>query len=64
MGAGNVKQTDIVFADKALAPFVTAQAAAVWEAISTCWSAQVYIPELGHRFWKFHLQVGSHSFGH
>ncbi|KAH9948954.1 COG complex component [Amylocystis lapponica] len=38
-------------------PFVTSQAAAVWEAISTCWSAEVYIPELNHRFWKFTLQL-------
>jgi hypothetical protein len=38
-------------------PFVTSQAAAVWVAISTCWSAEVYIPELNHRFWKFTLQV-------
>lgn len=38
-------------------PFVTSQAAAVWVAITTCWSAEVYIPELNHRFWKFTLQV-------
>jgi hypothetical protein len=38
-------------------PFVTNQAAAVWVAISSCWSAEVYIPELSHRFWKFTLQV-------
>ena len=41
----------------AYAPFVTAQGAAVWEAITSCWSAQVYIPDLAHRFWKFNLQV-------
>ncbi|KAI0785678.1 COG complex component [Abortiporus biennis] len=46
-------------APKAVAPFVTTQAAAVWEAIETCWSAQVYIPDLSHRFWKFHLQLMS-----
>lgn len=45
------------FLVEALSPFVTPQVAAIWDAISTCWSAQVYIPELGHRFWKFHLQV-------
>ncbi|PCH36075.1 COG complex component [Wolfiporia cocos MD-104 SS10] len=42
---------------KSVTPFVTFQAAAVWEAIGTCWSAQVYIPELNHRFWKFTLQL-------
>ncbi|CCL98683.1 uncharacterized protein FIBRA_00685 [Fibroporia radiculosa] len=43
--------------NKMLGPFVTVQAAAVWEAINTCWSAQVFIPELGHRYWKFTLQL-------
>jgi hypothetical protein len=43
-------------------PFVTSQAAAVWVAISSCWSAEVYIPELNHRFWKFTLQVGFRRF--
>ncbi|EED79251.1 predicted protein [Postia placenta Mad-698-R] len=42
---------------KAIAPFVTAQAAIVWDAINTCWSAEVYIPELSHRFWKLTLQL-------
>ncbi|KZT71811.1 COG complex component [Daedalea quercina L-15889] len=42
---------------RAIKPFVTTQAAAVWDAISTCWSAPVYIPELSHRFWKFNLQL-------
>ncbi|PSR73204.1 hypothetical protein PHLCEN_2v10925 [Hermanssonia centrifuga] len=37
-------------------PFATAQAAAIWEAITSCWSAQLYIPELDHRFWKLTLQ--------
>ena len=38
-------------------PFATIQGAAVWDAIETCWSAPVYIPELSHRFWKLTLQV-------
>ncbi|KZT10815.1 COG complex component [Laetiporus sulphureus 93-53] len=37
--------------------FVTSQAAAIWEAINACWSAEVFIPELSHRFWKFTLQI-------
>lgn len=37
--------------------FVTAQAANVFTAIASCWSAEVYIPDLAHRFWKFTLQV-------
>jgi conserved oligomeric Golgi complex subunit 2 len=48
--------------DKDKDPFVTTQAAAVWVAISSCWSAEVYIPELNHRFWKFTLQVDSLHF--
>ncbi|KAL0956582.1 hypothetical protein HGRIS_002720 [Hohenbuehelia grisea] len=38
-------------------PFLTSQATAVWTAISACWSADVYIPELSHRFWKLTLQI-------
>ncbi|TFY83578.1 hypothetical protein EWM64_g449 [Hericium alpestre] len=38
-------------------PFVTAQGAAIWTAITTCWSGEVYIPQLGHRFWKLTLQL-------
>ncbi|KAG1816061.1 COG complex component [Suillus subaureus] len=37
--------------------FVTAQAADIFTAISSCWSAEVYIPDLAHRFWKFTLQL-------
>ncbi|KAJ7783230.1 COG complex component [Mycena metata] len=37
--------------------FVTTQAAAVWVAISACWSAEVFIPELSHRFWRLTLQL-------
>ncbi|TCD60067.1 hypothetical protein EIP91_010785 [Steccherinum ochraceum] len=44
-------------ATKANAPFVTTQGAAVWDAVATCWSAQVYIPELGFRFWRLNLQI-------
>ncbi|KAJ3548647.1 hypothetical protein NM688_g5267 [Phlebia brevispora] len=42
---------------KAIQPFVTTQAAAVWEAIATCWSAEVYIPDLNYRFWRLTLQL-------
>ena len=39
------------------APFATNQAIAVWNAISTCWSNEVYMPVLSYRFWKLTLQV-------
>ncbi|KAL1672422.1 hypothetical protein EV122DRAFT_271632 [Schizophyllum commune] len=37
--------------------FATSQARAVWEAISACWSAEIYIPDLSHRFWRLTLQL-------
>ncbi|KAG8680305.1 hypothetical protein FRC11_002656, partial [Ceratobasidium sp. 423] len=37
--------------------FATPQANAVYSAIKCCWSTQVYIPELGHRFWRLTLQL-------
>nr|GAT56084.1 conserved oligomeric Golgi complex subunit 2-like [Mycena chlorophos] len=36
--------------------FDSVQAAAVWVAITACWSAEVFIPELSHRFWRLTLQ--------
>ncbi|KAH6914040.1 oligomeric golgi complex component, COG2-domain-containing protein [Coprinopsis sp. MPI-PUGE-AT-0042] len=47
---------------KDISPFVTPQAAAVWVAISACWSAQVFIPELCSRFWRLTLQIISRYF--
>jgi conserved oligomeric Golgi complex subunit 2 len=37
--------------------FVTPQATAIWVAITTCWGAEVFIPDLSAGFWKFTLQV-------
>ncbi|EUC64334.1 COG (oligomeric) complex component, COG2 protein, partial [Rhizoctonia solani AG-3 Rhs1AP] len=37
--------------------FTTPQANAIYTAIKSCWSTQVYIPELGHRFWRLTLQL-------
>lgn len=37
--------------------FLTPQAESVWAAISSCWSAEIFIPDLAHRFWKLTLQV-------
>lgn len=37
--------------------FATIQAEAVYAAMLSCWSAEVYIPELGWRFWRFTLQL-------
>ncbi|KAF8705949.1 hypothetical protein RHS03_05077, partial [Rhizoctonia solani] len=37
--------------------FATPQANAIYAAIKSCWSTQVYVPELGHRFWRLTLQL-------
>ncbi|KAJ7218018.1 COG complex component [Mycena pura] len=37
--------------------FVTTQATAIWVAITACWSFEVFIPELGYRFWRLTLQL-------
>ncbi|QRV79502.1 conserved oligomeric Golgi complex subunit 2 [Ceratobasidium sp. AG-Ba] len=37
--------------------FITAEANAIFTAIQTCWSTQVFVPELGHRFWRLTLQL-------
>ncbi|KAG7098601.1 hypothetical protein E1B28_000525 [Marasmius oreades] len=37
--------------------FQTTQASDIWIAITACWSAEVFIPELSHRFWKLTLQL-------
>ncbi|EPQ57242.1 hypothetical protein GLOTRDRAFT_137615 [Gloeophyllum trabeum ATCC 11539] len=38
-------------------PFVTVQSRAIWRAIEICWSGQIYIPQLGSRFWRLTLQL-------
>lgn len=37
--------------------FVSAQSSVVYKAIGQCWTADVYIPDLGHRFWRLTIQV-------
>ena len=34
-----------------------AQSAATWQAVTTCWSDKVFIPELSPRFWRLTLQI-------
>ncbi|THH10657.1 hypothetical protein EW145_g1177 [Phellinidium pouzarii] len=33
------------------------QSAAIWNALCKCWSAEIYLPDLGHRFWRLTLQL-------
>jgi len=44
--------------------FATPQTLAVFEAIRSCWKAEICIPEIGHRFWRLTLQVWSNFFYH
>lgn len=37
--------------------FKTPQAYATFVAAQSCWAPEVFIPELGHRFWRLTLQV-------
>ncbi|KAF9268919.1 COG complex component [Marasmius fiardii PR-910] len=37
--------------------FKSSQASEIWIAITACWSAEVFIPQLSHRFWKLTLQL-------
>ncbi|KAH0827904.1 oligomeric golgi complex component, COG2-domain-containing protein [Lanmaoa asiatica] len=37
--------------------FLMLQAESVWAAISSCWSAEIFIPDLAHRFWRLTLQL-------
>ncbi|KAI9569693.1 oligomeric golgi complex component, COG2-domain-containing protein [Boletus coccyginus] len=37
--------------------FLMLQAENVWAAISSCWSAEIFIPDLAHRFWRLTLQL-------
>ncbi|KAJ7251478.1 oligomeric golgi complex component, COG2-domain-containing protein [Mycena haematopus] len=37
--------------------FATTQAEAIWVAITACWSAEVFISKLSHRFWRLTLQL-------
>ncbi|KIJ49540.1 hypothetical protein M422DRAFT_246619 [Sphaerobolus stellatus SS14] len=37
--------------------FATPQALAVYEAVHSCWKAEICIPEIGHRFWRLTLQI-------
>jgi hypothetical protein len=36
---------------------MTPAAYAVFSAVRSCWTPEVYIAELGHRFWRLTLQV-------
>lgn len=40
-----------------ISPFAMSSSAAVWTAITTCWDRNIYVPQLGHRFWKLTLQI-------
>jgi len=37
--------------------FVMSESEAVWKALKSCWSDDVYLEELSGRFWRLTLQV-------
>lgn len=43
----------------AIPGFALAQSGAAWEAFRQCWSPEIYLPELSHRFWRLGLQIVS-----
>ncbi|KAJ3575095.1 hypothetical protein NP233_g1321 [Leucocoprinus birnbaumii] len=44
-------------ATKDKSTFMLSQTSALWKAITLCWSPEVLIPELSHRFWRLSLQL-------
>ena len=47
-----------IHAPQATGDFQLSATAAVFRGLSTCWSSEVFLPELTHRFWRLSLQVG------
>ena len=41
------------------ADFTLSQSEAIWNAICECWSTDIFLRDLGHRFWRLTLQVSS-----
>jgi len=39
--------------------FLLGQTVSLWRAVTMCWSPEVLIPELSHRFWRLTLQVSN-----
>ncbi|XP_006461130.1 hypothetical protein AGABI2DRAFT_68876 [Agaricus bisporus var. bisporus H97] len=61
-----VADVEVVFTDLRLEPssvikgvpvFLLAQTKALWKAVASCWSPEILIPELSHRFWRLTLQL-------
>lgn len=42
---------------KAETDFLLGQTVSLWRAVTMCWSPEVLIPELSHRFWRLTLQL-------
>ncbi|KAG9316657.1 oligomeric golgi complex component, COG2-domain-containing protein [Chiua virens] len=49
--------TSLVFTKPGHSMFLTRQSESVWTAINSCWSAEVFVPDLAHRFWRLTLQL-------
>lgn len=52
-----ITQPESLTSDSGHSMFLTAQAEVVWASITSCWSADIFIPDLAPRFWKLTLQL-------
>ncbi|KAF9241626.1 oligomeric golgi complex component, COG2-domain-containing protein [Melanogaster broomeanus] len=48
---------DSINSDPGQSAFLTPQAENIWASIGSCWSAEVFIPDLAYRFWRLTLQL-------
>ncbi|KAI6131677.1 oligomeric golgi complex component, COG2-domain-containing protein [Pisolithus croceorrhizus] len=52
-----ITQSESVTLEPGRPMFLTAQAEVVWASITSCWSPDIFIPDLAPRFWKLTLQL-------
>ena len=50
-------QCNVLYSSIADSAFASKQATALWTAVELCWSGEVFMPQLAHRFWKLTLQT-------
>ncbi|KAF9227314.1 COG complex component [Gyrodon lividus] len=51
------KLEDCLITTQGRSAFLTPQAESIWAAVGSCWSAEVFIPDLAYRFWRLTLQL-------
>ena len=43
--------------DKSIKPVHLKSTAALWDALNACFTSDIYLPAIAHRFWKLCLQI-------